>query len=74
MLLDHFTVGPVNYLNQDIFEYSFEKFIRNEDERFYEFFPEYKTRWLLTNQQIYFMLIRDVFIETSRIFNKWFAL
>lgn len=62
MLLDHFAVSPINYFNQDILEYTFEKLIRKEDERDYETFPEEKTRWLVTNQQVTSMLSKEIFI------------
>lgn len=62
MLLDHFTVSPISYFNQDILEYTFEKLIRKEDERYYENFPEEMTQWLVTNQQISSILSKEVFI------------
>ncbi len=62
MLLDHFAVNPINYFNQDILEYIFEKFIRKKEEQCYEIFSEDKTQWLVTNQQISSILSKEVFI------------
>lgn len=62
MLLDHFTVSAISFFNQDILEYIFEKLICKEDERYYQRSPEQRNRWLQTNQQISFLLGKELCI------------
>ncbi|OKY25034.1 hypothetical protein [Thalassotalea sp. PP2-459] len=61
-LLDHFAVSPINYFNQEILEYVFEKLIRIKDERYYETFPEEKAKWLIPNLHSSFMLNKKIYI------------